>query len=248
MQIPNLEELGLTSGQVKVYTAVLELGTAKIQSIQEKTALERRAIYDILNKLIEKGFVSYVLEKGIRRYQVTHPRHIKEQIDKMKNSLEVLEGKIPDITAFYESKRPIVGAEVLRGNDAMMALLDEALESDGVYWMGGNSGIERDTGPGMKQWFRHWMDRRAKLKVPMYDLVSYGTYLEDLKPEKTGLHKKQYYKFCSLPKGMYTPMVLLMFGNKVAQILWSKQSFAFVLESKEIRDSFMKYFNYFWRD
>ena len=41
-------------------------------------------------------------------------------------------------------------------------------------------------------------------------------------------------------------MVIAVFGNKVAQILWSKQSFAFVIESDEIKDSFMRYFHYFW--
>jgi len=40
-------------------------------------------------------------------------------------------------------------------------------------------------------------------------------------------------------------MVILIFGNKIAQILWSEQSFAFVLESAEIKESFMKYFHYF---
>jgi hypothetical protein len=43
-------------------------------------------------------------------------------------------------------------------------------------------------------------------------------------------------------------MVVLIFGDKVAQILWHEQPFAFVLESGEIRESFMKYFHYFWKD
>ena len=42
-------------------------------------------------------------------------------------------------------------------------------------------------------------------------------------------------------------MVIIIFGNKVAQVLWSKQSFAFVLESAELKESFMKYFHYFWK-
>ena len=48
MELPELKELNLTAGQIKVYQAILEIGTAGIQKIQEKTALERRAIYDIL--------------------------------------------------------------------------------------------------------------------------------------------------------------------------------------------------------
>ena len=43
-------------------------------------------------------------------------------------------------------------------------------------------------------------------------------------------------------------MVVIIFGNKVAQVIWGKQPFAFVLESTKIKESFMKYFNYFWKE
>jgi hypothetical protein len=61
-------------------------------------------------------------------------------------------------------------------------------------------------------------------------------------------HKNEYYRYCMLPKELKSPRVILIFGNKVAQILWSEQPFAFVLESEEIKESFMKYFNYFWKE
>ena len=82
----------------------------------------------------------------------------------------------------------------------------------------------------------------------MYDLVDYGTYLKGYEPEKIEYHKKKYYKYCQLPQDLSSPMVIVIFGNKVGQILWAKQPFAFVLESQNIKDSFMKYFNYFWKD
>ena len=66
MDLPELNELNLTTGQIKVYQALLEYGTAGIHKIQEKTGLERRAIYDIINKLRKKGIVSYTIEKGKR--------------------------------------------------------------------------------------------------------------------------------------------------------------------------------------
>jgi len=86
---------------------------------------------------------------------------------------------------------------------------------------------------------------RVEKRCKMYDLVDYGTYLEGLKPQDKMQHKKNYYFYQSLPKELKSPMVILIFGNKIAQILWSEQSFAFVLESAEIKESFMKYFHYF---
>jgi predicted transcriptional regulator len=244
--LQQLKELGLSDGQIAVYSACLELGIASLNELHEKTGIERRNIYDILNKLIEKGFISYIEEKGKRTYQCTHPNKIKEEAEAKQQALAALLQTIPRITAQYNESKPTIRAEVYRGDDAMKALLDEALEYNESFWIGGNSGVENAS--GLRTWFKHWMARRAEQKHIMHDLVDHGTYLEDLPPNDVKKHKKLYYKYQQLPKDLSSPMVILIFGNKVAQILWSRQSFAFVLESKDIKDSFMKYFNYFWKD
>lgn len=246
MEIPELKELGLTAGQIKVYQAILEIGKAGIHSIQEKTSLERRAIYDILNKLIDKGYVTYINEKASKQYQCTHPRNLKEIIEEKQKILERLQGKIPQITDLFNYSRPDIRAEVYRGNESIMALLNEALEYDATYWIGGNSGIETCS-EKMRLFFKRWTEKRRELKKFMYDLVDFGTHLEDFKPNDIAKHKKYFYKYCNLPKKLQSPVVIIMFGTKVMQILWGKQSFAFVLDSKEIHESFMKYFNYFWK-
>lgn len=245
MELQNLKELNLSDGEIKVYEAVLELGISSLNKIQEKTGIERRNIYDILNKLIEKGLISYTIEKGKRTYQCTHPNKILEEIRKKEESLKKLEEQIPKITDLFRTVKPEIRAEVYRGNEAMKTLLDESLNYKEQYWIGGNSGIEKID---LDIWFKHWMKKRAEKKVMLYDLVDHGTYLEGLEPKEVKKHKKQYYKYCQLPKDLSSPMIILIFGDKVAQILWRKQSFAFVLESKEIKDSFMRYFHHFWKD
>lgn len=245
MDLQNLKELGLSDGQINVYSAILELGISSLNKIQEKTGIERRNIYDILNKLIERGFVSYTIERGKRTYQCTHPNSILDEIRTKEDSLKELKNKIPQIKDLFNVTRPEIRAEVYRGNESIKALLNESLEYKESYWIGGNSGVEKTN---LRNWFKHWMRKRAEMKHMMYDLVDHGTYLEDLCSKDIKKHKKELYKYCSLPKDLASPMVIFIFGNKVAQILWSKKSFAFVLESEEIKDSFMKYFYYFWKN
>ena len=247
MNLQELKELNLTAGQIKVYEALLDQGNSGIQKIQEKTSLERRAIYDILNKLMDKGFVTFTVEKGIRSYQLTSPRSIKEAIDEKQEILDSLSKKLPQITDIFNFSKPDIRAEVYRGNEAMKAFLNEALEHDATYWIGGNSGVETCS-EDMRLWFKRWTKKRVEAKKFMYDLVDYGTHLEDFKPKDIPKHKKHYYKYYQLPKNLKSPMVIIMFGNKVCQVLWSKQSFGFVLESKEIKESFMKHFHYFWKN
>ena len=123
--------------------------------------------------------------------------------------------------------------------------MTDALEYDKMFWIGGNSGIEKTN---LKNWYKHWTKERVQRKCVLYDLLDHGTYMEGFEPEKISEHKKLFYKRCQLPPKLSSPLVILIFGNKTAQILWAEQSFAFVIESKEIKDSFMKYFFYFWKD
>ncbi len=248
MNLENLKELGLSDGQCSVYSAVLMLGTSTINKIQEKTGIERRNIYDILNKLIEKGLISYMTEKGKRTYQCTHPNRILEEIENKRKSLNELEQQMPELKRLFSTSKPDIRADVYRGTDAMKALLDEIIESKESFWMGGNSFENYHAVPqNLITYWDHWMKRRVEKKHLMHDLVSYGTHLHGLEPTKHAKQKEQLYKFCTLPKRMYVPMVIVIFGNKVAQIVWGQQSFAFVLESEKIEKSFMKYFNHFWK-
>jgi len=249
MKLDELTELGLSKGEVRVYSAVLDLGIASLNRIQEKTAIERRNIYDILNKLIERGFVSYTVEKGKRTYQCTHPNKILEDVKEKEASLKAIKEKLPEIKELFGLSRPDIRAEVYRGNESIKSLLNEILEYKESYWLGGNSFENYKAVPkNLMTYFEHWMNRRVEKKHLMNDLVSHGTHLKGLEPKDVKTHKKKLYKYGQLPKGLYSPMVIIIFGNKVAQVVWAEQSFAFVLESKKVKHSFMQYFKHFWKN
>jgi sugar-specific transcriptional regulator TrmB len=249
MILEKLKELDLSEGQIKVYSAVLELGIGSLNSIQEKTGIERRNIYDILNKLIERGLISYTLEKGKRTYQSTNPSKIEEEVKRKMAALKELEKQLPSLHSSFNSTKPDTRAEVFRGNESIKSLLKDVLDYTESFWIGGNGFEQYKAVPeNLQIWFEHWMRERAEKKHIMHDLVSHGSYLKGLEPNKKSKHKKEHYEYKELPEGMYTPMVIVIFGNKVAQIIWGEQSFAFVLESDKIKKSYMKYFDYFWKN
>lgn len=248
MNLPLLSELGLSEGQILVYESVLELGIAGIHKIQERTGIERRNIYDILGKLIDKGLISYTIEGKRRTYQCTHPGKIEEEIEKRKNALSKLEAQVPQITSLFDSRKQGVRAETYRGSESIKTLFNEMLKHKKVYFLGGNRFNDFRAPQHLQVWFGNWMIRRAEAGCIMHDLMDFGTHLKGLEPDKLSKHKKLLYKYCELPQDLSSPLVIAIFGDKVAQILWSEQSFAFVLDSGEIRDSFMKYFMHFWKD
>ena len=60
MDISILEDLGLTRGEVKVYIALLEIGSSSVGQIIEKSGLQNSVVHRALNSLIEKGLISYI--------------------------------------------------------------------------------------------------------------------------------------------------------------------------------------------
>ncbi|MBU2442745.1 MAG: helix-turn-helix domain-containing protein, partial [Nanoarchaeota archaeon] len=65
-EIDILEDLGLSEAEAKVYLALLETGSTLAGPIIKKTGLHRGTTYQILQRLIEKGLVSYVIKAGKR--------------------------------------------------------------------------------------------------------------------------------------------------------------------------------------
>jgi predicted DNA-binding transcriptional regulator len=248
MNLESLKEIGLTDGQIRVYSAVLELGRPNLNAIHEKTGIERRNIYDILNKLIEKGLISYIDEKKTTKYRCTNPNKILEDIRLKESRLKDLEKQLPQINTILNSDITEIDAQIYRGIDAMKMMFNEMLDYKESYWMGGNSFEAYSALPeSFFIWFDHWMNRRVEKKHLMHDLVSYGTHLKNLEPNKKGKYKILHYEYKQLPKGMNLPIVICIYGDKVAQISWSDK-FAFVLQSKKVKEGYLKYIKYFRKE
>ncbi|MEN9626147.1 MAG: urea transporter substrate-binding protein [archaeon] len=245
MNLKHLKEIGLSDGQIAVYKAILESGACTLKKIQEKTGIERRNIYDIITKLVEKGLVVHSLDQGMKYYYCTHPNKIREEIDAKKQSLAILEDQIPEAISLFNSPSQPIQAKVFRGEESIKSLLNEALEYESTYWLGGSSGIERG---GLKIWFSQWMRQRALKKRNMYDLANYSSYLEEYPPSQREKNAESHYHLSTLPTHFRLFNTVLIFGNKIAQISWEDTPFAFVIESKEVKESYMRIFNHFWEE
>ena len=62
-----LEEVGLTPNESKVYLSLIELGSSSATQIIQKTGLHRAVVYDLLERLIEKGLVGHAI-KGRKKF------------------------------------------------------------------------------------------------------------------------------------------------------------------------------------
>ncbi|MBS3097523.1 hypothetical protein J4209_01865 [Candidatus Woesearchaeota archaeon] len=71
-----LRKFGLSDREIKVYLALLELGEALASKIAEKTNTPRTLSYDILENLLKKGLVSYVIKSNKKYFSAFDPNNL----------------------------------------------------------------------------------------------------------------------------------------------------------------------------
>ena len=82
MNMEILRDIGMTDGEIRVYVALIRLGSATSGPVTDKSGVSRAKVYNILERLMQKGLVSYIIKDKTRHYQAEDPVKIKDYLDK----------------------------------------------------------------------------------------------------------------------------------------------------------------------
>lgn len=78
-----LEELGFEEREAKIYLSLLQEQEQTALSLARKTNIDRTTIYDILEKLIQKGIVSLITKNDSKTFKALQTKqlltHFKER-------------------------------------------------------------------------------------------------------------------------------------------------------------------------
>ncbi len=75
-----LVNIGLKTKEAKVYLAALELGPSPASDIALRAKLNRVSTYDILKKLIKRGFISTYTQKKVKYFVATEPDLLRTEV------------------------------------------------------------------------------------------------------------------------------------------------------------------------
>ena len=113
------QKLGFSEGEGKVYISILHSDNATLQSIHEATGIERRNVYDIINKLISKGLVAYFIENRHKIYRINHPgsimAYLEEEEKELAEKKKALSDELPSLLKAYQSSKPSFDVRIYRG-------------------------------------------------------------------------------------------------------------------------------------
>ena len=233
-----LEKSGLTRNEAKVYLALLRHGSSHAGNIAERTGMHRRNMYDALERLMQKGIVSYVLVNGRRWFQASAPERLVHMLEERKESVEKTRRLLEkELHRLRPQKREIHDVRFFKGVEGIKTVFEDILAT-GENYVGYGPGEQIEK--VLRSYFRNYMRRRLK-KMVRPKLI-YNESAKGKRYTSTPLTECRF-----LPDEVMSHAALRVYGSKVAIILFSEHDpLAIVIENRHIAEGYRKYFNVMW--
>jgi len=236
-----LKEIGYLKSEDLVYIELLQLGKSSAGEIAKKTKLNRVSVYKALDKLIQDGLASYVIEANKRIFKPASPMKIREIINLKKLQLNESEKQIPNLIHLFKEKKEKIQIEVYEGIKGAKTIWEELLEKSkkGDDWLilGAPKSAEILGG-----YFKDFNKRRAKKQVKM-KIIYNKNAIELIKIRK----KQPLTEVRIMPKEYITPASIEILNNYSLLVIYEPQIIVFFMRSKEIANSFRNYFELLWK-
>jgi sugar-specific transcriptional regulator TrmB len=239
--IESLTKFGLAEKEARVYLASLELGEALASEISLKSNLPRTLIYDLLERLIDLGLISYSIKENRKYFLASSPkeliRAIKEKEEIIKNTLPQLE----NLEKIKGTKRPKV--EIYEGQEGMKTVMNNILRAKVNEFLA--YGSSRSSFEVIPAFMEEWHKQRIKNKVTMK--IIYNNTKEAKEKLKTRTESLKYTNYRFMPIELESPTATIIYKDKIVQQSWTKDPFAVVIESEEMAENQKRYFEELWK-
>ena len=165
MYLGILQDLGLTPNEAKIYQTLLEVGELGVGVISTKSKVHRRNVYDTLDRLIEKGLVFQILNKGENIYKAVDPAKLLELIKEKENNFKKI---LPALQKQFEAKPSYQEAYLYRGVEGFKNYLRDILRlKQDVYFIGAK-GLWFD--PKLKVFLKSFLSEANRLGIKYHHI------------------------------------------------------------------------------
>jgi len=229
-----LRNAGLTDLEIEVYLTIIDLGSCLAGEITRKTGIHRRTVYDAIERLIEKGLVSYIKTNNRKYFEAYPPRKLLEILKEKEN---LLKEAIPELEKRFEFSKEKKETLFFRGKQALKTVFDDQiLEGKEVLVIASTVDVDRI----LEYYFPKFNVQRKEKNIRMKMLFS-----ESLKGNKI-------IKRIPLAEIRYIPkhdsnVSTNIYGDKVSIVTWGENPTAILIKEKAIADAYRNYFWLLWQ-
>ncbi len=242
-EISILEELGLTEKEAKLYLALLELGQATSSDLIKKLDYYSKTVYELLEKLMKKGLVSYVIKSNIKYFGAVNPEKFLDILKEEENDIKIKENKIkeilPKLKQLKELNKEKQEASIYYGKKGMKSVFEDTLKQKDEILVFGGGGKSKEF---LEHYYDLWNRIRAKSKIKLRLLWN-----ENLRDKQDSIKNIKFYNLKFLPREFENPAPAMIYKDKVAITVWSKEPIAILIKSKEVNKSYRNYFELLWK-
>ncbi|MFC1801408.1 TrmB family transcriptional regulator [Nanoarchaeota archaeon] len=232
-------ELGFTERELKVYLALLELGSTTVGPITTKTKLQAAKVYETLDKLIEKGLVSFVIVSKTKHFQASDPKEILNLIDERKRRFKDVLGELRLKQKHAESKQIAVVHEGFKSFKALFNRIEDELSNGDSYWA---FAFKKEYYTPAASLFLRSFHKKLEKKKIQDRVIGHHSVKKSIQKTFEG-NKNIKIKYTNND----TPLGVIIIKNKVINLIWGERPTAIEITSEQIHEQYKKFFLELWK-
>lgn len=245
--LSDLQQLGLSPGEIKVYDALLDLGECTKTALAKRSGVSPANIYDITNRLLAKGLISRVQKDGVAHFTPANPASLRTYLEEKEKALaserQIAELLLPQLLQRYHERSDNVAVQVFQGWSGLRTVFEELLaectKGDENLVQGASHGANEEMTDAFFLKYSRMRERKGiKTRIIFNDDLKTCT-------ERIAyfLHSKAYeVRFAA----QTTPTEILCYHNRVCIIILTKEPLTIRITGKEAASSFQQYFETAW--
>ena len=247
MDISLLREIGLTDSEVKVYLALLQLGTTTRGKLVAESKISGSKIYDNLERLQQKGLVASYLENNVRHFKSISPTQILAYLESKNEQIAQTKTKVseqmPQLLALFEKKSQEQEVELISGLKGLNAIfqdqVDKLKKGDTCYVIGGTKGSDEEAVVAFFEKVHVMREEKGIKTLMLFNNAQRKSTLEHYATKKFPHTQTRFITHSS-------PVAINIYGAYVAIIIFGEKITAIRIKSIETAKSFEEYFKLLW--
>jgi HTH-type transcriptional regulator, sugar sensing transcriptional regulator len=240
-----LQKIGLSDKEARVYLSSLQLGKSPVQEIAQQSGVNRGTAYNIIESLMKKGLMSSFEQGKKTFFTAESPERLSSLIKIQEEELKLKEKEfskyLPELRSMYGSADNKPKVKYYEGLEGLNAIKEEYLKTKSrmIYNLTNLDTLNRI----FPKHFDDYTPRRIKNKIKSQFLYITSDSSIHISSDDKKLReaKKMSYKELEFSSD------ITIFDNKVSLVSLDKEIAGIIIENEDIANSVRAIFSYLWK-
>ncbi|MBP7708141.1 hypothetical protein KA107_00515 [Candidatus Pacearchaeota archaeon] len=237
-----LEQIGLTKNESKVYNCLINFKIVGAGKIINELKMHRNIVYGCLEKLVEKGLISYIYEGKIKKFRAESPKVLveiaKKNLEINKEKLKIAEDLEKQIGDNLSGNSGLQEAFLYRGIAGVKSVMNLHLKEKVEYFVLGSPEKSVEImPPGFWEGFNLKL-KQEKISVKMILNSSLTEWANNIKSSSNEIR--------FLPNKFDSITQINVGKSFVSIFVWTETPIVTVIYDENLVLAYKKYFDFIW--